>query len=220
VFILLPPIFDPDPGFPEVRATIANIRAAVEASRPPKLVCLSTIGARAQETNLLSQLGLMEHDLADLPCPVVFLRAAWFLENAAWDVPSARAEGVIPSFLTPLDRTIPMVATGDVGRVAAELLQQTWSGCKVVELEGPRRVSPNDLATAFSRALDSVVTARPVPRESWAGIFTAQGMTNPEPRIRMLDGFNEGWIAFEHPEATLKGWIDADAVIAKLCAGA
>jgi len=26
-------------------------------------------------------------------------------------------------------------------------------------------------------------------------------MKNPEPRIRMLDGFNEGWIEFERGEA-------------------
>jgi hypothetical protein len=34
----------------------------------------------------------------------------------------------------------------------------------------------------------------PVPRESWAALFRSQGMRNPEPRMRMLDGFNEGWI--------------------------
>ncbi|MEA3147878.1 MAG: hypothetical protein QOI53_3474 [Verrucomicrobiota bacterium] len=33
-----------------------------------------------------------------------------------------RDTGVIQSFLQPLDKTIPMVATADVGRVAAELL--------------------------------------------------------------------------------------------------
>lgn len=26
-------------------------------------------------------------------------------------------------------------------------------------------------------------------------------MTNPMPRVRMLDGFNEGWIEFERGEA-------------------
>jgi hypothetical protein len=31
-----------------------------------------------------------------------------------------------------------------------------------------------------------------VPRESWDELFRLQGMKNPERRIRMLDGFNEG----------------------------
>jgi hypothetical protein len=40
-----------------------------------------------------------------------------------------------------------------------------------------------------------------VPRESWETLFKSQGMKNPIPRIRMLEGFNEGWIEFERGEA-------------------
>jgi hypothetical protein len=43
-----------------------------------------------------------------------------------------------------------------------------------------------------------------VPRESWEALFKSQGMKNPIPRIRMLDGFNEGWIEFERGEAGSK----------------
>ena len=47
-----------------------------------------------------------------------------------------------------------------------------------------------------------------MPRDSWEGLFRSQGMKNPLPRIRMLDGFNEGWIDFEAGEGnTLKGTI-------------
>jgi uncharacterized protein YbjT (DUF2867 family) len=67
----------------------------------------------------------MERALRDLPMPVAFLRPSWFMENAAWDVAPAKNRGVIPSFLPPLDKAVPMVATADVGRVAAQLLQQT-----------------------------------------------------------------------------------------------
>src|SRR5207245_909670 len=58
VFVLLPPIFDPAPGFPEARATIAAVRSALEAARPARVVCLSTIGAQATQVNLLTQLTL------------------------------------------------------------------------------------------------------------------------------------------------------------------
>lgn len=47
VFVLIPPIFDPTPGFPEVRAIIAAVTTAIETAKPPKVVCLSTIGAQA-----------------------------------------------------------------------------------------------------------------------------------------------------------------------------
>src|ERR1700744_5922853 len=138
VFIVLPPVFDPAPDFPEARAVIDAVSAAIRKARPEKVVCLSTIGAQAHESNLLTQHPLMQQELSTLPVPVTFLRAGWFMENAAWDVASARDEGVIASYLQPLDRPVPMVATEDIGRVAATLLQQTWSGVRIVELEGPR----------------------------------------------------------------------------------
>jgi hypothetical protein len=44
-------------------------------------------------------------------------------------------------------------------------------------------------------------------------------MKNPEPRIRMLDGFNEGWIDFTSGEpARLKGSTTARDVVAALVA--
>lgn len=213
-FVLLPPNFDPSPGFPESRHIIAALREALEGGRPERVVVLSTIGAQATSENLLTQLGLMEQALGTLPFPVAFLRAAWFMENAAWDLPAARDTGVIPSFLQPLDRKIPMVAAADVGRVAAELLQESWRGNRVVELEGPQRISPNDLAASFAHLLGRPVSAKAVPRDTWEGLFRSQGMHNTTPRMRMLDGFNEGWITFEHD--TLKGRLALQTALRKL----
>ncbi|CAG4892477.1 NAD(P)H-binding protein [Paraburkholderia gardini] len=214
VFVLLPPNFDPSPGFPESRRIIAALRQALEAAQPRKVVCLSTIGAQAEEINLLQQLQIMEQELGTLSMPVAFLRAAWFIENAVWDVEPASTTGIMPSFLQPLERAVPMVATADVGRVAARLLGETWAGRRVVELEGPRRVSPDDLAAAFGHLLDRDVRAQPVPRDTWESLFRAQGMRNPVPRMRMLDGFNEGWIRFEVSEAeTVKGVVTVETVL-------
>jgi uncharacterized protein YbjT (DUF2867 family) len=217
VFILPPSEFDPEPGFPEARRVIAAVTAALAKARPGKVVCLSTIGADAPHENLLTQRTLMEQSLEEIGLPVTFLRPAWFLENALWDIPSARDEGALRSFLQPADRPLPMVATQDVGRLAAALLQEEWSGTRVVELEGPARVSPNDIARAFTAALERTVRVETVPRESWEQIFRAQGMRNPLPRMRMLDGFNEGWIEFsEYGRSAVKGVTTLDSVIAEL----
>jgi uncharacterized protein YbjT (DUF2867 family) len=217
VFLMLPPTFDPSPGFVEARAMIAAFRAALVKAAPARLVVLSTIGAAAPEPNLLNQLGLLEKALADLPMPVTYLRAAWFMENAALDVADAKTTGAISSYLTPLDKMFPMIATDDVGRVAAELLLETWQGHRVVELEGPTRKSPNDLAAAFAAALGRPVAAHIVPRDSWDAIFRAQGMKNPEPRMQMLDGFNQGWIEFADKGAGARhGKITLEQVVAKL----
>jgi uncharacterized protein YbjT (DUF2867 family) len=64
-----------------------------------------------------------------------------------------------------------------------------------VELEGPARVSPNDLAKTFANALGRPVRVEIVARDTWETLFRGRGMKNPLSRMRMLDGFNEGWIA-------------------------
>src|ERR1700736_5207524 len=161
-------------------------------------------------------LGRMESALGSLLMPVAFLRAAWFMENAAWDIDSARS-GLIRSYLQPLDRAVPMVSTDDVGRTAAALLQERWEGKRVVELEGPQRVSPNAMAAAFIKALGTQVRAEVVPREQWESIFSAQGMKNPTPRIQMIEGFNAGWIDFADRGAHARtGSISIDQAITTL----
>jgi uncharacterized protein YbjT (DUF2867 family) len=217
VFVLIPPVFDPSPGFPEARATAATLKSAIEAAAPGRVVYLSTIGAQATQTNLLMQHTLVENALRELSLPITFLRPGWFMENCSWDVAPASERGVIPSFLQPLDKPVPMVATADIGQVAAELLQETWNGHRVVELEGPKRVTPNEVAATFSDLLGRPVSVELVPRGTWESLFRSQGMKNPEPRIRMLDGFNEGWIDFEGGEAgTRKGSVALKAVLKTL----
>ena len=132
IFILVPPNFDPLPGFPEAHATAAALKSALTASHPGKVVYLSTIGTQAAQSNLLTSHTIIEKALGQLPVPITFLRPAWFMENAAWDVASARGSGIIPSFLQPLDKRVPMVATVDIAQVAAELLHTQSDSCHVL----------------------------------------------------------------------------------------
>jgi NAD(P)H dehydrogenase (quinone) len=199
VFVMMPGVFDPKPGFPEARAAIESIRLSLERAQPPKVICLSTIGADAKQANLLNQLSLLEQALGSLRMPVTFLRPTWFMDNAVFDLAAARGDDArIDSFLQPLDKQYAMVAAQDVGLTAAQLLREpvTWNGHRVVELTGPAPVTPNQIAAAFGAALGKRVTARLVPRSDWELLFRAQGMKNPTPRMQMLDGFNEGWIQF------------------------
>src|ERR1700733_11000438 len=214
-FLMTPPDFDPEPGFPETRANAVAIKAAIEAARPAKVVFLSTVGAQVSEPNLLNNSTMTEQMLRTVSVPVALLRAGWFMENAASDVEAARS-GVLPSFLQPFDHPIPMVATVDIGRTAAELLRDTLSGVWLVELEGPRRYSARDIGSAFAAALGREMRMDPVPRETWEALFRAQGMKHPMPRMRMVDGFNEGWIDFEGGGEHRKGATTLYAVIADL----
>jgi NAD(P)H dehydrogenase (quinone) len=212
VFLMLPPVFDPAPGFAEHKA----MGAALEAARPGKVVYLSTIGAQATQENLLTAHTIVEKMLREVSLPITILRPGWFMENAAWDVASARDKGVISSFLTPADKGFPMVATEDIGQLAAELMQESWSGHRLVELTGPRLVSSNDIAGTFANLLGHPVAVEIVARETWEPLFVSQGMKNPMPRIRMLDGFNEGWICFENPAEVRRGKVELATVLKTL----
>jgi hypothetical protein len=59
-----------------------------------------------------------------------------------------------------------------------------------------------------------------VPRDTWAGAFASQGMKNPTPRVRMIDGFNEGWIEFEGgASGSRKGAVELKTALRNLMAG-
>jgi len=128
------------------------------------------------------------------------------MENHAADVSSAIREGIIHSYLQPIEHAIPMIATKDIGALAGTLQLESWSGKRVVELEAKTRVSWADIAATLTDILGKPVKAELVPRAQWEEVFRAQGMKNPTPRIQMIEGFNEGWIEFERGvEGSVKG---------------
>lgn len=119
------------------------------------------------------------------------------MENAQWDISTARESGFIYSFLSPLERGIPMISTKDVGSLAANLMQEEWTGVRFIELSTKDLVSPKDIENVFSKLLNKPIKTIQVPQENWTELFLQQGMKNPQLRINMLNGFNEGWIFFE-----------------------
>jgi NAD(P)H dehydrogenase (quinone) len=204
IFVMIPPNFAPSPAFPETRQIIAALRGALTNVRPAKVVYLSSIGAQhTSGLGLITQLHILEEELSSVPAANAFLRPGWFMENFQWDISSARQKGEFPSFLYPLERQIPMVATHDIGRLAAQTLQQEWQGLRHLEIEGPHRYSPMDAASVFSRLFQRPVSAVSIPRQQWASVFQEQGTPSDRtaPRIEMLDGFNSGWIEFEQQNA-------------------
>src|SRR5437868_12623644 len=122
VFVLVPSSFDPTPGFPEARTLGVTLRSALEAASPARVVYLSTIGAQATRSNLLTQHTIIEEALGSLPTPITFLRPAWFMDNCSWDLAPERAQGMIPSFMQPTDKPVPKLVCAVIGRVCARIL--------------------------------------------------------------------------------------------------
>lgn len=199
VFIMIPSYNFPAPGFPETRRMLEAVGQALHNAIPSKVVCLSSVGAeQPYGIGLVADSQLLEQQLGKLGIPTAFLRAGWFMENCAADLPTARERGELFSYLQPLDKAFPLVGTRDVGRAAAVIIRESWTGIRYIEVSGPRRYSPLEIAAAFSRALRRRVEAVAVPRESWISNFVAQGAPEDHtaPLVEMIDAFNSGWADF------------------------
>ena len=101
-------------------------------------------------------------------------------------------------------------------RVAGAFGRQVAQSCACV----PPAAGVAAFGVGFAAALGRDVTAVEVPRAEWEQRFRREGMLHPEARIRMLDGFNEGWIDFQHEGAERrKGTVELAQVLSELAAG-
>jgi len=200
-FLLNPPAYAVADPFAAAVRQGEVFAAAIAASSVPRVVVLSSIGAQHPSgSGIIQTTHSVEQALRATATPVAFLRAAYFVENWANVLPAVRSDGVLPSFLAPLERAFPMVAVADIGAAAAELLRgPAWQARRVVELAGPSEVTPAQVAAAFGQALGHPVSALAVPREQWSGILAAAGFSPRliEAFVAMYDGILSGHVAAE-----------------------
>ena len=214
-YVMTPTWFDAEDMFAENERAVAALGSALRRGKPPKIVLLSSIGAQhARGTGAIRKLNHMEQAFADIP-GVTALRAAWFMENFAGAIGQVASTGLLPSMLAPLEQLVPMVATRDIGLTVAELLTRPGDHRRFVELEGPRRYAPMDVAAAFATVLGRDVDATILPASAWAAAFRSWGLTpkSVEAMSEMISGFNSRHIAFEgvaaHGETTLEAVLSA-----------
>ena len=149
------------------RIADTTARAAV-AAEVPRLVALSSVGADHESgTGWIRMNRMFEQRLGDAGVAATFLRAAYFMENWTPMVGQAVRNGTLPTFLAPPQRALPMVATVDVGRAAAALLQDKWAGPRLVTLSGPKDYAPDDVAAVVSATLGKPVDVAVLPEAAW-----------------------------------------------------
>jgi uncharacterized protein YbjT (DUF2867 family) len=205
VFAMIPPDFAPPPGLPEQRRTIAAIREALAQAKPGKAVFLSSIGSeQTSGLGLITVTHLLEEATRSLPIPVAYLRPGSFMENWLGAVGHIRATGEMPFFYAPLERKYPLVATRDIGLAAAKVLEESWTGERVLEVDGPEGGTDlYETAAAFGKALGREVRAVQLPEAAWQSVL--EGMGTPADRtglyLEMVKSFNSGWIHFGNPGA-------------------
>jgi uncharacterized protein YbjT (DUF2867 family) len=140
VYVLVPPSLDA----PDVRAHQDRVSAAIEAaikeSGVKHVVLLSSIGAEVPAgTGPVVGLHFLEERLKKLSgVNVLALRPGYFMENLFGSLGMIKHLGINGGAIGP-DVPITMIATRDIGAVAAEALRKRdFKGFTVRELRGER----------------------------------------------------------------------------------
>lgn len=198
LYLMIPPAYQSENQFLEAEKVIKSFKTAIANSSLEKIVALSSIGSQhASGTGNILTTHLMEKAFADSDIPVTFVRAGSFMENWNAVLETAKTQSVLPSFFQPLDRKIPQVAAADIGRIAAESMQEKTAGIEIKELAG-FWISPAETAEVFSNALGKNITAVAVPESQWMEILKNHNSEkNAESIAEMFKGFNSGHIVFE-----------------------
>ncbi len=198
LYLMNPPNYQSEDQFAELEKVIASFLTAIKNSKLEKIVALSSIGSQLSHGtgNILTTYKL-EQAFGNLEIPVTFIRAGSFMENWNGVLETAKTQGILPSFFQPLDRKLPQVAAADIGRVAAEAMQEKTTSKEVKELAG-FWVSPEETAEIIGKVLGKEVKAVAVPEDQFVNIAkNYNSPKNAESMAEMFKGFNSGHIKFE-----------------------
>src|SRR5260370_29618574 len=106
----------------------------------------------------VSGAGDVEKILNQAAADVTHLRPAYFMENFLWQLEAIAAKGGIFMPMKPSTR-IPMIATRDIARAAADrLLDAGWGRQSALALLGPGDLSFAAAAATLSPGLGSAVS--------------------------------------------------------------
>ncbi|MCX5683010.1 MAG: NmrA family NAD(P)-binding protein [Planctomycetota bacterium] len=127
---------------------------AIRTNDIPRVVNISSIGAHlVSDTGPIAGLHDVENLLNEAAANVTHLRCGFFFENYLYQAEHIKHDA---SLYLPVSgrRRLPMIATADIARAAAELLlDEQWTGRNVRGLQGPRDLSFDEAAESISRGL-------------------------------------------------------------------
>ncbi|CAN5513914.1 NmrA/HSCARG family protein [soil metagenome] len=128
---------------------------AVKASGVKNIVWLSSVGTHdGSSKSIIQGLADMEHEWSkEKELNTLFLRASYFMENAMWQIDTIKQMGIAGGPIHG-ELKFPMVATKDIGKVAAEhLVQLDFKGQAHEYVLGQRDVSYNELTELIGQEI-------------------------------------------------------------------
>ncbi len=218
-YLLTPPNYR-QANYTEDRRRLTDAMAkAVSESRLFHVVFLSSIGGHLPSGGgAITMNHYGESVLGPIANNITFLRPSYFVENWAPVLDRARNSGILYTLLVP-HRKIPMTATKDIGRIAAECLQNPAHGRRVVEIAGPGDYSPQDIAAMLTNILHREIQVQAQPLGNAAQIFVSAGFSEEAARLfeEMYASLNSGRIAYERRGTEFRrGRVPASEVLSDL----
>lgn len=166
-YLLLPPDLQAKDLIAKNRGIVDNYLAGLVAAKTPHATVLSSVGA--QHATGLGPIVVNHYSETQLPqakdTQLTFVRAAMFMENILNNAHPMKTEGVLPVFGGGAAYPFPMVATQDIGELAAAVLIAPAKEHEWIELSGPKDYSYDDAAAAASEILGRPVKTVAVPIE-------------------------------------------------------
>ena len=195
-FILLPENVPPDDFHGARRRMAEAIVGGVHAGGVPHVVMLSAIAASLPNGNgPAKDLHYCERQLAMHAKHLTLLRACYFQDNVSGAIPAAVHAGIYPNFLASADAPIPMVATRDLGRFAAQALLAPPQGREIIDVFGPA-YSIRQVARALGGALGKELQVIDIPLARQSDTMVEAGIPRPiaDAIAEMFGAFNAGLI--------------------------
>lgn len=196
-FTLLPPNLAAPDFYAFQRLTSDSIVGAVKASGVGHVVLLSSIGADlAEGTGPIKGLHHLENALRAAGVHLTAIRAGSFQENVGQSLAPAKHMGIYPNFMGSADYPLPMIATRDIGTLAAESLLAPAAKSEIVDLYGPA-YSVRQLAEKLGAALGKTLQIVDIPQAGWVDAMMKGGMSqhHAEMYAEMYGGFASGKVA-------------------------
>ena len=216
-FTLLPPNFQAKDFYGGQCSTADTIAAAVKRSQVPNVVMLSSVGADLHAgTGPIRGLHYLENALRSTGVQLTAIRAGYFQENLGGSVAPARQQGIFPNFTPSADYPMPMIATRDIGQLAAQSLLERPAKSEVVDLHGPA-YTQRQLAEKLGAALGKTLTIVDIPQAEWIPALTQAGLPRhiAEVYAEMYGAFASGTIK-PKGDRMVQGQTPIDAVIKSL----
>lgn len=202
-YLMLPPDHHAEDYLAAQAARAERLVAAAKKAGLKHVVLLSSVGAQHPDgTGVIRTLHDAEQRIVKSGIPHTFVRASYFQENWASVLPAAKGDGVLPQMLGDAGKAIPMVATRDIGETAAQALLGAPRG--ILELEGPARYAPNQVAAIVAELLGRDVRCLDVPFEAQEAQLTSFGFSAAVAALfrEMNEGIASGHVDFEGGAAT------------------